>query len=122
MSLSLHHRTVLITRAQGQAPEFQHLLEEAGARVLHLPTIEIRPRPDEELDHAVEALESCDWLMFTSANAVEILLDRAQALGKMPAPKGDPPLPKICTIGPATADKVKSYGYSVDPVPQLYQA
>ena len=122
MSQSLHHRTILITRAQGQAPEFQHLLEEAGARVLHLPTIEIRPRPDEELDHAVEALKSCDWLMFTSANAVEILLDRAQALGKLPAPKGDSPLPKICTIGPATADKVKSYGYAVDLVPELYQA
>ena len=122
MSPSLHHRTILITRAQGQAPEFQHLLEEAGARVLHLPTIEIRPRPDEELDHAVEALKSCDWLMFTSANAVEILLDRAQALGKLPAPKGDSPLPKICTIGPATADKVKSYGYAVDLVPELYQA
>ena len=122
MSQSLHHRTILITRAQGQAPEFQHLLEKAGARVLHLPTIEIRPRPDEELDHAVEALKSCDWLMFTSANAVEILLDRAQALGKLPTPKGDSPLPKICTIGPATADKVKSYGYAVDLVPELYQA
>jgi len=122
MSQSLHHRTILITRAQGQAPEFQHLLEEAGARVLHLPTIEIRPRPDEELDHAIEALKSCDWLMFTSANAVEIVLDRAQALGKLPAPKGDSPLPKICTIGPATADKVKSYGYAVDLVPELYQA
>ena len=122
MSQSLHHRTILITRAQGQAPEFQHLLEEAGARVLHLPTIEIRPRPDEELDHAVEGLKTCEWLMFTSANAVEIVLDRAQALGKLPAPKGNSPLPKICTIGPATADKVKSYGYAVDLVPELYQA
>ncbi len=122
MSLSLHHRTILITRAQGQAPELQHLLEKAGARVLHLPTIEIRPRPDEELDHAVEALKSCDWLMFTSANAVEIFMNRAEALGKLPAPNGDSPLPKICTIGPATADKVTSYGYAVDLIPELYQA
>ncbi len=122
MNLPLHTRTILITRAQGQAPEFQHLLEKAGAQVLHLPTIEIRPRPDAELDHAVEALKRCDWLMFTSANAVEIFMDRAEALGKLPAPKGDSPLPKICTIGPATADKVKSYGYAVDLVPELYQA
>lgn len=122
MSLPLRDRTILITRTRGQAPEFQKLLEEAGARVLHLPTIEIRPRPDAELDRAIEALESCDWLMFTSANAVEIFMDRAEALGKLPAPKGDSPLPKICTIGPATAEKVKSYGYEVDLVPELYQA
>ena len=60
--------------------------------------------------------------MFTSDNAVEIFLDRATALGKLPAPKRDSPLPKTCTIGPATADKVKSYGYAVDLVPELYQA
>ena len=122
MSLPLQHRTILITRARGQAPEFQRLLEGAGAQVLHLPTIEIRPRPDAELDRAVEGLKNCDWLMFTSANAVEIFMDRAQALGRLSAPKGDSPLPKICTIGPATADKVKSYGYTADLVPELYQA
>ncbi len=122
MSLPLHNRTILITRAQGQAPEFQHLLEEAGAQVVHLPTIEIRPRPDSEVDRAVEALENCDWLMFTSSNAAEIFMDRAQALGKLPDPAGDSPLPKICTVGPATADRVKSYGYTVTLVPELYQA
>ncbi len=122
MSRPLHDRTILNTRSRGQAPEFRLLLEKAGARVLDLPTIEIRPRPTPELDRAVGGLENCDWLMFTSANAVEIFMDRAQALGRLPAPEGDSPFPRICTIGPATAGKVESYGYTVDLVPKLYQA
>lgn len=122
MSGSLHNRTILNTRSRGQAPEFRLLLEKAGAQVLDLPTIEIRPRPTPELDRAVGGLENCDWLMFTSANAVEIFMDRALALGRLPAPEEDSAFPRICTIGPATAGKVESYGYSVDLVPKLYQA
>lgn len=122
MSGPLQDRTILITRSRDQAPEFRLLLEEAGAKVLNLPTIEIRPRPTSELDRAVGELESCDWLMFTSANAVEIFMGRAQALGRLPDAKEDSPFPRICTIGPATAGKVESYGYSVDLVPKRYQA
>ena len=122
MSRPLENHTILITRSRDQAPEFRQLLEQAGARVLELPTIEIRPRPNSQLDRVVEGLEHCDWLMFTSANAVEIVMDRARALGRLPGEKGNSPVPKICTIGPATARKVESYGYSVDLVPRLYQA
>ena len=118
----LENRTILITRARGQAPEFRRMLEQQGAHVVELPTIEIRPRPDSDLDLAVQGLDHCDWLMFTSSNAVEIFLDRAQQLERLPIESSNTALPKICTIGPATAEKVESYGYSVDLVPRLYQA
>ena len=123
MSQSLHHRTILITRAQGQAPEFQHLLEEAGGRVLHLPTIEIRPRPDEELDHAVEALKSCDWLMFTSANAVKILLGSSSGFGLNCLPRRvTPRYPRSARLDRPLRTRSKATGYAVDLVPELYQA
>lgn len=122
MTRPLENRTILITRARNQAPDFRRMLEQQGAQVLELPTIEIRPRPDPELDQAVKGLDHCDWLMFTSANAVEIFLDRARLLERLPGGTDNTALPKICTIGPATAEKVKSYGYSVDLVPRLYQA
>ena len=122
MTRSLKNRTILITRARNQAPDFRRLLEQQGARVLELPTIEIRPRPDSELDHAVNALDHCDWLLFTSANAAEIFLDRARLLERRPGDTNKATLPKICSIGPATAEKVESYGYSVDLVPRRYQA
>ena len=121
MTRPLENRTILITRARNQAPDFRRVLEEQGAQVLELPTIEIRPRPEAELDQAVKGLQLCDWLMFTSANAAQIFLDRARRLGYL-REAHDVALPKICTIGPATAEKVESYGYPVDLVPQRYQA
>lgn len=122
MTRPLENRTILITRARNQAPDFRRVLEEQGAQVLELPTIEIRPRSDAELEQAVKGLEGCDWLMFTSANAAQIFLDRARLLGRLPREGHNTALPKICTIGPATAEKVESYGYPVDLVPRRYQA
>ncbi len=122
MTRPLENRTILITRARNQAPDFRRLLEQQGAQVLELPTIEIRPRPDPELDQAVKGLDNCDWLMFTSANAAEIFLDRARLLERLPRDTDNTVFPRICTIGPATAEKVRNYGYPVDLVPCLYQA
>ncbi|MFQ5929937.1 MAG: uroporphyrinogen-III synthase [Acidobacteriota bacterium] len=120
--MSLQDRTILITRSQAQASEFRRLLEKAGAKVLEVPTIEIRPAHSPELDSAIMRLGSYDWLMFTSVNGVEIFMQRAQELGRLPVPEANSSLPKICTIGPATARKVESYGYLVELVPELYQA
>ncbi|MDA2937660.1 uroporphyrinogen-III synthase [Acidobacteria bacterium AH-259-A15] len=117
----MQDRTILITRSQAQAFEFRRLLEKAGAKVLEVPTIEIRPAHSPELDSAIMQLGSYDWLMFTSVNGVEIFMQRAQELGQLPAPE-DSALPRICTIGPATARKVESYGYLVELIPKLYQA
>lgn len=122
MTRPLENRTILVTRSRNQAPDFRRLLEQQGATVLELPTIEIRPRPDPELDQAVKGLDHCDWLLFTSANAVEIFLDRARLVKRFSKGTDNQALPKICTIGPATAEKVQDYGYSVDLVPRRYQA
>jgi uroporphyrinogen III methyltransferase/synthase len=122
MTRPLKNRTILITRARNQAPDFRRRLEQQGARVLEFPTIEIRSRPDPELDQAVNGLDHCDWLMFTSNNAVEIFMERARVLARLPENNPTATLPKVCAIGPATAEKMESYGYSVDLVPRLYQA
>lgn len=109
-------RTILITRSQTQAPEFRKLLEGSGARVLEIPTIEIRPRPAQELEYVIRAIERYDWLIFTSANGAEIFLKRLRQAG------AGKPTPRVCAIGPGTAQKVKQFGYRVDFVPQVYQA
>src|ERR1043166_775774 len=79
----LSGRTVMITRARAQAAEFAAALEAAGARVVACPTIEIvAPESYAELDEAIENLFGYDWLVFTSANAVEHFLRRLEALNK----------------------------------------
>ena len=122
MSLPLANRTIVITRSRSQAPAFRRLLEKAGARVLEIPTIEIRPCPGPLLDKAIQELNHYHWIVFTSVHGVEIFMERALQLQRLPITSTDPNHPRICTIGPATAHKVEQYGCQVTLLPEIYQA
>lgn len=116
----LSGKTVLITRASHQAGSLQEQLEEKGAQVLAFPVIEILPPADwEETDAAVGEFENFDWIVFTSANGVEFLFRRIEALGKdsrIFAGK------KIAVIGEATADALAKHGLRADLIPETYTA
>lgn len=82
-SLPLRGKTVLITRAAGQSSSFAQLLMAAGAQVLELPALEIRPPSSwQGADRAIADLTQYDWLILTSANAVQGFLDRLLSQGK----------------------------------------
>jgi uroporphyrinogen III methyltransferase / synthase len=112
----LHGKTIFITRSRRQAEDLRIRLEAAGARVVEIPTIEIRPRFD--FDWVVERMREYDWVFFTSVNGVRIFLDRVQTVTGLKQPA----LPEICAIGPATGAELKKYGYRVDLLPALFQA
>ena len=113
-------RTVMITRARAQAAEFAAALEGFGARVIACPTIEIvAPESYALLDEAVENLFGYDWLVFTSANAVEHFLRRVEALGK---DVGELDSLRVCAIGEATSERLVAAHVHVDVVPQKFQA
>ncbi len=115
--MSLTNRRILITRTRTQASELAAGLEALGATPLLIPTIEIAP-PNSfvALDAALAAIRSYDWLIFTSANAVEAFHRRAQFHHLTAIPK------KIAVIGPATARAVEAIGLSVDLIPPRYIA
>lgn len=73
----LDGRTVLVTRARIQAEAFARAIGDAGGNVLFFPVIEI-VAPDSWLDcdTAIRHLHSYDFIVFTSANAVEKLFER----------------------------------------------
>jgi uroporphyrinogen-III synthase len=113
----LAHRRILITRTRQQASELATRLEALGAEILLLPTIELAPPSSfAALDAALVELTRFDWLLFTSANAVQAV--QARARFQPLAPK----LPRIAAIGPATAKAVESIGLTVDLIPQTYMA
>ena len=97
--------TVVITRAEHQADELRALLEAAGFHTLLYPAIAIQPPADiSALDAALRHARAYDWLLLTSANAVEALARRLEALGLSPhALRG----PAIAAVGPATARAVR---------------
>jgi uroporphyrinogen-III synthase len=114
---SLLNRRILITRSSQQASEFATQLEALGATPITIPTIEIVPPTSfAALDAALTCLRTYDWLLFTSANAVEAFHRRAQLLHLTQLPK------HIAVIGPATLRAANAIGLTVDLIPPQYIA
>ena len=110
----LFGRTVLVTRAADRAGEFTSLLEAQGARVLECPTIRLEPAPRAELDAALENLADFDWLILTSASAVQFFFARLRALGLDARALARC---RICAVGPKTAAALAAHGLRADLVP-----
>jgi uroporphyrinogen-III synthase len=112
--LALQNKRILVTRTRHQASDLAARLEALGAIPILIPTIEIvPPETYAPLDAALAQLESYDWLVFTSANAVEVFHKR----------RNPSLLPKrIAVIGPATARAVQGIGLEVDLIPPKYVA
>jgi uroporphyrinogen III methyltransferase/synthase len=116
----LEGRTVMITRARAQAAEFAAALEAYGARVVACPTIEIVPPASyAQLDEAIENIFGYDWLVLTSANAVEHFLARLEAAGKDVSELDEL---HVCAIGEATAARLVEAHVHVDVVPERSRA
>ncbi|HEV2765725.1 MAG TPA: uroporphyrinogen-III synthase [Pyrinomonadaceae bacterium] len=116
----LEGRTVMITRARAQAAEFAAELEAFGARVVACPTIEIaEPDTYAPLDEAIENLFGYDWVVFTSANAVEHFLRRLAACGKDVSELDEL---RVCAVGTATAERLTEAHVHVDVIPEQFKA
>jgi uroporphyrinogen III methyltransferase/synthase len=112
---SLAGRTVVITRAAKQSSEFVSELENYGATVIVCPTIEIaEPESYERLDEAIDHLYGYDWLIFTSANAIEFFFRRLDQRGIKVEQLDEI---KVCAIGHASADKLHDAHVHVDVIP-----
>lgn len=124
----LSGRRILVTRAEHQAGRLSTELAALGADPVEIPSIRILPPVDlAPLDQALRRLSSYGWMLVTSANTVNALLDRIEELG-MVAPGSQTwrtmfgPMPKIAAIGPASAKAVKRMGWNVDLIPEKYVA
>ena len=120
-------KRVLITRTRRQASRLALLLADEGAVPIELPAIEIEPVADEAaVEAALDGLRAgvYGWVVFTSANAVELFfglmrehgLD-ARAFVPPPARRGAGP--KGAAIGPSTADALPVRGIFAAVLPDL---
>jgi uroporphyrinogen III methyltransferase/synthase len=115
----LFGRRIVVTRAREQAPELVDMLEERGADAIQTPTIRIAPPDDSEaLDRATADAGGYDWIVFTSANAVEAFFGRLLQRGDIRDLKGV----RLCAVGPSTAQRVSGYGLRVDLTPEESRA
>lgn len=119
-ALPLAGRRVLVTRAALQAGKLSLGLRALGAEAVEVPVLEIRPPADfAPLDRALRELDSYDWLILTSANAVRALNERAIVLN---IALGRVVRPKVAAVGDVTAAAAKKAGLEVVVVPESYVA
>jgi uroporphyrinogen III methyltransferase/synthase len=118
--LPLYGKRIAITRTREQASVLRDALEELGAEVIEIPTIEIRdPSSWAPLNQAIERLGEFQYLLVTSANGVRNFVSRLKAFGR---DARDLKGLTIGAIGPATAAEFAKFGISVDFVPKEYRA
>jgi uroporphyrinogen III methyltransferase / synthase len=112
----LFGRRVLVTRTREQASQLSRVLAEAGAEPIELPAIEIVRRYDEgKVAGVVDALSAgaYGWVLFTSANAVDIFYDLLQTRGlDVRAVRA-----RVGAIGPGTSTALRSHGIVADVTP-----
>ncbi len=98
----LQDRRILVTRRSEQSGSLVAALSARGATVLEVPLIAHEPPADVgPLDDALGRLARCDWMAFTSTNAVEAVAARLARLGA--------PLPatvRLASVGPTSAQAI----------------
>ena len=110
MTLSLNAGWVLVTRPAAQADTLCQMITQHHGKALRFPTLEIQPLEiDAEL---IEKALQCDWLVFTSTNAVDFAL-RALS-GKMAGLQAL----QLAAVGNATASALQEAGLNVACVPE----
>ncbi|MGZ4992745.1 MAG: uroporphyrinogen-III synthase [Methylobacter sp.] len=112
MDKILNGAHVLVTRPEHQAENLSRLIEQRGGIAVRFPTLDIAPRDtDEEIRNTLTNLDSFEWVIFISANAVNFAL-KANS-GKIPGTK----FVRFVAVGQSTAEAMKMAGLPVDLVP-----
>lgn len=120
LGTSLIGKTILVTRAAGQAGEFSQMLRSRGASVIEMPTLEIVPPTSwQELDREIDLINDFDWLILTSTNAVEYFFDRLHHAGKDSRALAGV---KIAVVGQKTAKSLRQLGITADFIPPDFVA
>jgi uroporphyrinogen III methyltransferase/synthase len=116
----LFGKRIVVTRARDQASDLVKALSDLGAECLECPTIQVAP-PDDAgpVERAIAELSAFDWIVFTSVNGVSCFFERLFGTGRDVRALGHL---RTAAIGPATAERLKSFGLASDLVPENYRA
>ena len=112
----LFGKRIVVTRAVHQAGSLASRLRDEGAQAILAPTIRIAPPVDlGPLRNAVTHLNHYDWILFTSANAVEAVFASIDEAGlDLRSLAGA----KVCAIGSKTLQALRAHGIKADLVPK----
>jgi uroporphyrinogen-III synthase len=103
----------MVTRPEQQADRLCSLIEKMGGSAVRFPVLEIIPVNGVQLTlKVVGKLQSFDWIVFVSANAVNFALRSSMENTKIP------PQVHVAAVGRATAKALRKAGVRVDLLPE----
>ena len=116
----LFGRRIVVTRSRAQASKLSGALRTLGADVYELPLIRREaPANIREFAELVQDAHTYEWIIFTSANGVDVffeyfrkLYDDAREIGGA----------RFAAVGAATAESIRKHGYHVDIVADNFHA
>lgn len=99
-------RRIVLTRPLAQTGDFEARVRALGGEPVVAPAIAIAP-PDSWTiaDAALRRVGTYDWAVFTSANAVRAVVERADAIG---VPRDELSSRRLAVVGPSTAAVVEA--------------
>ena len=116
----LSGRRIVVTRAREQAGDLVRALQRHGAEAVLAPVIRIQPHENiGALRAALGGLSAYRWVVFTSQNAVQIVLDRLVAWGLTPRVFSST---SVAAIGTATGGALEQRGVMPKLVPDDFVA
>ena len=118
--LPLFGKKIVVTRAERQSAPLRRDFERLGAQVLDIPAISIqRPKDFAPMDAALRRLSTFDWVVLTSANGVESLFDRLDALDMDARALAGC---RVAAVGTATRERLMERGVRADFMPRTFTA
>lgn len=119
--LPLYGKRVVITRPHSEEVRdgqgFAAQLRALGAVPIHIPAIALAPIQDRtSIDALLATFASYDWIIYTSAAAVEYLWGEAR-----PAPAHHSGKTRVAAVGPSTRAALEARGIMVDAMPTTYR-
>ncbi len=108
--------SIAVTRAEGRGGALAEALRAEGAQVVELPLTRIERLSTDALDAAVAQMAQYDWILLTSATAVDHL---AEAMQRANVHAMDA---KLAVVGSATGAAAEEQGWQPTLVPERYLA
>lgn len=96
---------IVITRPREQARTLADLVRQCGGEPVLFPLLEIAPLPDyRDFNAVIDRLETADWAIFISSNAVQHGMARLLARRELPQEL------RYAALGPITAAELAGFG------------
>jgi len=117
-------KVITITRSKEDSEEFMRLINNAKARAISLPTIELVSKGEGMVEEFLTAIKENDpdFSVFMSSKAVKLLFDTARKVSKYEKLQLAVAHTTVIAVGPKTKAALQSEGIRVAHVPERFSS